>query len=1375
MGMTSLPEDEHGTSKVSPEADGGGARNSLERLARLWGVECSHQDGFERHIRPASEVLLALLSELGAPVARMSDVPDAVREREAERAGERVPPVTVAWLGAGGRLPRRPGLPAEGTVELRVTTEGGDLLESVARIGRRGIRLPEGLPPGYHGVRVAGAGWSDSTLLMVAPPQVFGGEESGGEPVREWGSFLPLHALRTGRNWGTGDLTDLEDLLSWTADQGGQAVGTLPLMAAYLDRPLEPSPYAPVSRLFWNELFLDPRRLPEWHRASELRRHAATPEIGERIRQLREGGTVEYRKAYLLRTEFLGPLAEIWRKEGGLEDPAFRAFLQRNPEALRYAAFRATVDARGETWGGWPPHWRTSGLPDEAYRRSDCCRHLYAQFRFEEQLDAVVSRGAAGLYLDLPLGAHSEGFDVWAHPRLFAGGASMGAPPDAFYEEGQDWGLPPVRPEEARAQGHLHFRRVLGKLLPRARYLRIDHVMGLHRLYWVPTGRTAAEGAYVRYPTDELYAILALESHRHETVLVGEDLGTVPREVRREMDRRRLRRMYVVPFELRPVEEGGGLAPVPSGSVAVLNTHDMPPFAAEWKREDFPCRLRRALGEPPRGEALPPGNGSGPLEVLERALTWLGRSPAGLVLVNLEDLWLEEAPQNVPGTPGMENWRRKAKLPLDSFPRHGAVTGILESLRRARVLSCASPAPATGEGTGGSGGDATERSTRSSTENREMRMAKETGTGAPAEAEAGDGPGVPSLLSDDDLHLFNEGTHNRLYRKLGAHLSRDPERPGTHFAVWAPSAERVSVVGDFNGWDGEASPLVHRGSSGIWEGFEPGVEKGARYKYDIRSRYGGYRVLKADPFGFRHEVPPGTASVVWDLDYAWGDGEWMESRRDRNASDAPLSIYEVHLGSWRRDPDDRGRVLGYREVASRLAAYVREMGFTHVQFMPLTEHPFYGSWGYQTTGYFAPTSRYGSPQDFMYLVDHLHQEGIGVFLDWVPSHFPSDEHGLAYFDGTHLFEHADPRQGFHPDWESLIFNYGRAEVRAFLLSSALFWLEHFNVDGLRVDAVASMLYLDYSRKDGEWIPNRHGGRENLEAIDFLRRLNEDVYDSHPDVQTMAEESTAWPMVSRPTYLGGLGFGMKWDMGWMHDTLLYLSRDPVHRRHHHDEITFRALYAFNENFVLPLSHDEVVHGKGSLLNRMPGDAWQKRANLRTLLAYQFLQSGKKLLFMGGEFGQWREWGHDGELDWDLLDQPEHLGIQRLVRDLNHLYVETGVLHRWDFHHEGFEWVDAHDHEHSVLAFLRREPEGHGEPPLLAVFNFTPIPWENHRVGVPLEGHWREVLNTDRKEYGGSGRGNLGGISSDPVPAHGRFHSLTLSLPPLAAVVFEGPAS
>ncbi len=626
-----------------------------------------------------------------------------------------------------------------------------------------------------------------------------------------------------------------------------------------------------------------------------------------------------------------------------------------------------------------------------------------------------------------------------------------------------------------------------------------------------------------------------------------------------------------------------------------------------------------------------------------------------------------------------------------------------------------------------------------------------------------------SELSGDDLFLFNEGSHFQLYNQLGARILADGPTPGVHFAVWAPNARRVSVIGDFNGWNRVAHDLRPMESSGIWEGFIPGIGQGALYKYFIESSHNGYQAEKTDPFSHFYELAPKTASIVWDLAYDWGDEAWMEARRQRPAGRSPLSIYEVHLGSWRRVPEEGDRFLSYAEMADPLVEHVRRMGFTHVEFLPVMEHPFYGSWGYQTLGLFAPTSRYGTPQDFMHLIDRLHQNGIGVILDWVPSHFPADEHGLGFFDGTHLFEHQDPRQGVHPDWKSLIYNYGRNEVRSFLISSACFWLDKFHVDGLRVDAVASMLYLDYSREPGEWVPNEHGGRENLPAVSFLRRLNEAVKERYPDVLMIAEESTAWPMVSRPAYVGGLGFDMKWDMGWMHDTLEYMGKDPVHRSYHHGKLNFRMLYAFSENFVLPLSHDEVVHGKGSLIGRMPGDDWQRFANLRLLLAYMTAQPGKKLLFMGGEFGQWREWNHDSSLDWHLLDFPLHAGLQQWVADLNRMYRQEPALHRWEFTPEGFRWIDCNDHVQSTLSLIRFGA-ARGEE-VISVFNFTPVPRHNYRVGAPAGGFWRELLNSDARLYGGSGQGSLGGVEATPVPAHGFRYSLNLVLPPLGAAFFK----
>ncbi len=628
---------------------------------------------------------------------------------------------------------------------------------------------------------------------------------------------------------------------------------------------------------------------------------------------------------------------------------------------------------------------------------------------------------------------------------------------------------------------------------------------------------------------------------------------------------------------------------------------------------------------------------------------------------------------------------------------------------------------------------------------------------------------VYSRLTDFDIHLFKTGKHFKLYEKLGSFPVEFNGKKGTYFAVWAPNARTVSVIGNFNYWNSESHKLAPRwDESGIWEGFFPGVQRGEAYKYAIHSNTGDF-LEKADPFAMFAETPPKTASIVWDTAYEWKDKKWLEKRKAQTGKPKPYSVYEVHFGSWRRKYDDGNRSLSYREMADELVAYVSDLGFTHVEFLPVMEHPFFGSWGYQITGYFAPSSRFGTPEEFMYLVDCFHQAGIGIILDWVPSHFPGDVHGLYKFDGTHLYEHSDPRKGFHPDWKSYIFNYGRNEVRSFLISNAIYWLDRYHIDGLRVDAVASMLYLDYSRKEGEWIPNEYGGRENIESIILLKEFNEQAYSQFPDIITIAEESTAWPGVSKPTYLGGLGFGQKWMMGWMHDTLKYFKNDPIHRRFHQNEITFSIMYAFTENFMLPLSHDEVVHGKGSLLGRMPGDEWRRFANLRLMFSYMYTHPGTKLLFMGGEFGQSSEWNHDQSLDWHLLQYPAHQGIYQLMKDLNVLYKSEAALYHYAFDDRGFEWVDYSDHQNSVIIYQRKSDKK--EDLLLVVCNFTPETRYHYRVGAPYRGQWREIFNSDEFKYGGSGVLNQGALTTTPIKYHQKDYSLSLTLPPLGISVLK----
>jgi 1,4-alpha-glucan branching enzyme len=628
----------------------------------------------------------------------------------------------------------------------------------------------------------------------------------------------------------------------------------------------------------------------------------------------------------------------------------------------------------------------------------------------------------------------------------------------------------------------------------------------------------------------------------------------------------------------------------------------------------------------------------------------------------------------------------------------------------------------------------------------------------------------PFFLTDFDLHLFGEGRHFDTYEKLGAHLHTVAGVAGTRFAVWAPAARRVSVVGDMSHWDGRVYSMRPRGSSGIWELFLPEVGEGAIYKYEILGPNGNLLPLKADPYAFQAELRPNTGSVVANLNsYKWADSGWMAHRQQKNWLESPISVYEVHLGSWRRVPEDHNRWLTYRELADQLIPYVKQLGYTHIELLPIMEHPFDGSWGYQTLGYYAATSRFGSPADFMYFIDRCHQEGIGIFLDWTPAHFPRDTHGLSQFDGTHLFEHADPRQGSHPDWGTLVYNYGRNEVRNYLISNALFWLDKYHIDGLRVDAVASMLYLDYSRKEGEWVPNRFGGRENLDAVEFFKTMNIVANERFPGILTIAEESTAWPSVSRPAYLGGLGFSLKWNMGWMNDTLKYFSANPIYRKYEHNKITFSLVYAFSENFVLPFSHDEVVHGKNSLLHKMPGDLWQQFANLRILYAYQYAHPGKKLLFMGQEFGQRQEWSEAHSLDWDLLQWDSHRGIQKLVTDLNHIFSTEPALHEVDFQWQGFEWIDCNDADNSVLSFLRKGKTA--DDLIVVVTNATPVVREGYIVGVPRAGFYKEILNTDAAYYGGSNVGNAGGQNAAVDPRQGRPFSLCLTLPPLAAIYLK----
>ncbi|MBD3298473.1 MAG: 1,4-alpha-glucan branching protein GlgB, partial [candidate division Zixibacteria bacterium] len=1215
----------------------------LSDLARHHGVALDYHDIFGNHVFAEPEALVKVLRALGSPIDSPEDADIALRHDRLQRLRQVIPPVIVAWDGELPNIPFR----VSATIEhLPIDLE---LLSDDNTVHRRRIN-PDAFVPidseefegeiyhtrvllwgervalGYHTLVTRVGGMTRRSLVIAAPARAYRGQnlQNGN---RTWGVFAPVYALTSERNWGAGDYTDLGNLSEVVGDLGGGVVGTLPLLPTVIDDSNTPSPYAPISRLFWNEFFIDVDRLPELDQSASAREIMNSRAFRDERDRLRSRDECDFPGGMSLKRRVLNELARSLTENPSARRQEFEQYVRDNQRLVDFAQFRAAMEKYDGPWQTWPHGARDGALTRADYDPQTVLYHQYVQWVADAQVADVAEKASnhgPGLYLDFPLGVHPDSYDVWRDRAVFAHGVSVGAPPDGFFVKGQDWGFPPLNPEASRRTSHQYLISCVRHHLKHAGMLRIDHVMGLHRLFWVPHGLPATKGVYVEQPAEELYAILCLESHRSRALIVGEDLGTVADEVREAMTRHGLKRMYVAQFDMKPNPERA-IGEVIEDSVAALNTHDTATFAGFWDAGDVDDRV--ALGHMSEEEAAAEReqraelrdsvvgflrrtgdltDGAGTTEVLRAVLRYMCRQRPDLALINIEDLWLERHPQNIPGTVDERpNWKRRARYSVESLAQSPEIVDTLRDI--ARLYG----------------------------KDHDMTTPSLPVTTTPSR-EAGPVDHQPTLQGDHDRHLFNEGTHLRLYDILGAHIRTENGTTGVTFGVWAPDADAVYVMGDFNGWNNSSHRLTTRHSSGIWEGFIPGLGQGQNYKFYIHSRYNGYRVQKADPFAFHTETPPKSASVVWDLDYEWQDHDWMRDRKRRNALDGPMAVYEVHIGSWMRMPEEENRYLTYRELAPRLTDHVLRMGFTHVEFLPVMEHPFYGSWGYQVTGYFAPTSRYGTPQDFMYLVDYLHQHGIAVILDWVPSHFPTDEHGLGYFDGTHLYEHADRRLGFHPDWNSWIFNYGRNEVRSFLLSSALFWLDKYHADGLRVDGVASMLYRDYSREGSDWLPNEYGGRENLEAISFLRQFNAAIYEHFPDVQTIAEESTDWPMVSRPTYIGGLGFGLKWDMGWMHDTLLYMSHNPIYRQYHHNELTFRMLYAFYENFALPLSHDEVVHGKGSLLNKMPGDEWQKFANLRLLFGYMYGQAGKKLLFMGAELAQWSEWYHETSLDWHLTE-------------------------------------------------------------------------------------------------------------------------------------------
>ncbi len=1292
-----------------PDVIGG----DLATLAKLRGLQLSHVDGrgVTRHV--AATTLIRALNGLGdlEPMAEPSGATRALEELRRARLERILEPVYLVDEGLGASVPVR--LARRAALECRVEFEHGGETSWVVRADELGHREPgpdderswsltlPALPVGYHRLCVLVGKRTAWSTIMVRPLR-----GAANRFARDWRAYAvqaPIFSLHSARSWGAGDLGDLDEFARLVANQGAAVVATLPLLSSFGPDDFEASPYRPVSRRFWNDrwialdqvegLVTSPAAQFLMHETYEPSRRAAW----------RQKGLVDGAAAFAAKRTVIQAWAATESEFMAAHETGLRGFVTNHPEVNDYARFRAAGERFGRDFHQWPSTARSGLLRWNDVDPTLVRYHLFAQWLIDGQMDALATRLAQRgqtLQLDIPIGVHPHGYDVWKNPEEFVGAMSIGSPPDDFATEGQVWSTPPANPVRARESAYFQFREALRAHMRVAGVVRVDHVMGLQRLYWVPDGSPASDGVYVSMPFEELLGVIAIESQRHGVDVVGEDLGTVDPALRGALEREGLRRSYVVQFSIGE----GGLDPVPAGSMASFDTHDTATFLGWWRGADIAERV--ALGqldaadEPAaRAErderrrqlcaALDLEADAEPEAVLEAVYVALADSDAGLVLVQVEDILGSMTSVNVPGTDTERpNWSQQTERSLEELAASTVLATALAPLRERR-------------------GFATTRS-------------------------SGAAP-VATRLSDEDVHLFNEGRHFRLYEHLGCHPAIHDGVEGSYFALWAPNAERVAVVGDFNDWDGTRHPLSPRASSGVFEGFVAGAAASANYKYRIRSRLGGAEFDKADPLGRYFEIPSSTATRVWASSYEWGDGDWLATRANRRVIDEPVSVYEVHLGSWRRVPDEGGRSLTYREMAEQLPAYCAAMGFTHVQFLPVMEHPFYGSWGYQTTGYFAPTSRYGTPDDFKFLVDQLHQAGVGVLLDWVPSHFPADAHALGLFDGTHLYEHADERQRVHPDWQSWTFNYGRNEVRSFLISSACFWLDEYHADGLRLDAVASMLYLDYSRGPGRWVPNEYGGREDLAAVAFLRQVNDAVLGEFPGAMMIAEESTSWPAVTRPTSESGLGFSFKWDMGWMHDTLAYFGRDPVYRRYHHDELTFRAMYATHERFMLPLSHDEVVHGKGSLLAKMPGDDWQARANLRLLLGYQFTVPGKKLLFMGAELGQRDEWSHERSLDWHLLDAPDHEGLRRWVARLNELYRDEPALHRDDASEADFAWLDCEDAERSVLAWRR----GVGDGALVVVANFTPVPRDHYRVPVPAAGPWRIVANGDDEHFGGSG--------------------------------------
>lgn len=1317
------------------------------------------------------------------------------------------------------------------------------------------IKLPQ-LACGYYTLSAKTGGKCRLVRLIVAPESVYQPKllANGG---RMNGLTMHLYSLRSERNWGIGDFTDLLNLMKYAAEKKLDFVGINPLHALFTSKPAFASPYSPSSREWLNPIYLDIEKVGAFTYNEQLKNWQAQPKIRQRIAALRVTETVTYTAVWACKRDALQMAFNAFEQDAceaaANERAAFEAFVLEKGEALQgfglFEALGQYYSRPGQVgWQSWPSEFhQPDGEAVEKFARSherEIRFYMWLQWLCAEQLLEVNQAAAEygvklGIYGDLAVGVARGSADTWLNRQDYCMDLSVGAPPDPLGPTGQNWDLPPLNPLMLKHTGYEKFAHLLRENMRLYGVLRIDHVMALCRLWWVLNGKTADFGAYVHYDAEVMFAILALESQRNRCVIIGEDLGTVPDEARHLLNR-----YQVFSYKVMYFSKGwnGFQLPeeYPEQAITVISTHDVAPLAGYWIGKDLDTMFKlgtlpdaaafqTALDEREHDKAdlLDKLKETGCLgadvqmpakadETLLAALHKYGAlSRSKLYAVQLENLLGVIDNLNVPGvTEGYPNWAQKMPVSLEDFLQHRLMGGQLAIIDEVRMktnsqiktyheldqierdtveslfLATHSDVFAYLGRHRLAEGDEVVRVLIPGAVSVDIVNRRSGELIVPSEKidERGffvavlpdDAPDYAlrirytedtepvieedpyhfgSALQDMDSWLLAEGKHLRPYETLGAHFAELDGVKGVRFAVWAPNAQRVSVIGEFNNWDGRRHVMRFHRDNGIWDIFIPAVKLNALYKFEIRDANGNVRE-KADPYAFGAELRPTTASIVRGLP---DEVEEPAFRARANAIDAPISIYEVHLGSWKRNPENN-YWLTYEQLAKELVAYVKDMGFTHIEFLPVSEYPFDGSWGYQATGLYAPTSRFGSPEELRALIKAAHEAGISVILDWVVGHFPTDDHGLAKFDGTALYEHADPREGYHQDWNTLIYNFGRNEVKNFLQGNALYWIERFGFDGIRVDAVASMIYRNYSRKDGEWIPNQYGGHENLEAIAFLRDTNTMLKEEVPAATEIAEESTSFANVTRQE---GLNFSFKWNMGWMNDTLRYMMEDPINRKYHHNKMTFGMMYQYSENFVLPLSHDEVVHGKRSLLGRMPGDCWQQFANLRAYYGFMYGFPGKKLLFMGSEFAQGREWNYNEGLDWFLLEQDGgwHKGVQDFVRELNHVYKDNAPLYQLDQWPEGFEWLVADDGDNSVFVFERRDREGNR---VIVISNFTPVVREGYRFGVNSAGEYREILNSDDLHYKGSGVSAGATVETEEVWSHGKPNSLSVTVPPLATV-------